>query len=156
MSTLLRARRAFGQPGIEPRWTRSAKDAVGTAYSASSRVWFTVSRGVVNEVYYPTVDRPQIRDLQFLITDGTSFFHDERRHAHTQTEYLSHDVLGVKVTHADTEGRYAIEKEIITDPQRACVLIKTRITAPAEVLPRLRLFALLAPHLDGRGWGNNG
>jgi len=30
---------AFGHPGIEPRWTRSGKDGVGTAYSASSRVW---------------------------------------------------------------------------------------------------------------------
>lgn len=156
MSTLVGARRAFGQPGIAPRWTRSAKDAVGTAYSASSRVWFTVSRGVVNEVYYPTVDRPQIRDLQFLITDGTTFFHDERRHSNAQTEYLSHDVLGVKVSHADTEGRYTIEKEIITDPQRACVLIHTKITAPEQVLPRLQLFALLAPHLDVGGWGNNG
>jgi glucoamylase len=35
-----------------------------------------MARGVVNEVYYPTVDRPQIRDLQYLITDGSSFFHD--------------------------------------------------------------------------------
>jgi len=156
MSTLLSARRAFGHPGIAPRWTRSAKDAVGTAYSAASRVWFTVSRGVVNEVYYPTVDRPQIRDLQYLITDGESFFHDERRHPGAQIEYLSQDVLGVKVVHADSEKRYKIEKEIITDPQRACLLVQTRITAPAEVLPRLRLYALLAPHLDVGGWGNSG
>ena len=63
---------AFGRPGIEPRWTRSAKDAVGTAYSASSRVWFTLSAGILNEVYYPTIDRPQIRDLQFLMTGGES------------------------------------------------------------------------------------
>ena len=156
MSTLLSARRAFGHPGIAPRWTRSAKDAIGTAYSASSRVWFTVSRGVVNEAYYPTVDRPQIRDLQYLVTDGTSFFHDERRHPDPHTEYLSHDVLGVKVTRTDPEGRYTLEKEIITDPHRACLLTRTRITAGADVLPRLRLYALLAPHLDVGGWGNNG
>ena len=74
MALLLTARRAFGQPAIAPRWTRSAKDAVGTAAAASSRVWFTMSRGVLNEVYYPTVDRPQIRDLQYLITDGRTFF----------------------------------------------------------------------------------
>jgi glucoamylase len=41
---------AFGAPGIEPRWTRSDKEAVGTAYSADSRVWFTLSAGIVNEV----------------------------------------------------------------------------------------------------------
>ena len=41
---------------------------------------FTLAAGIVSEVYYPTIDRPQIRDLQFLITDGKTFFHDERRH----------------------------------------------------------------------------
>jgi len=34
---------AFGAPGIEPRWTSSAKDAIGTAYHSSSCVWFTLS-----------------------------------------------------------------------------------------------------------------
>jgi glucoamylase len=156
MAKLLAGRQAFGQPGIPPRWTRSAKDAIGTARSAASRVWFTISRGVVNEVYYPTVDQPQIRDLQYLITDGTSFFHDERRQTNVETEYLNHDVLGVMVRNNDTEGRYTIEKEIITDPNRACVLIRTKVIANPEVLPRLRLFALLAPHLDVGGWGNYG
>jgi len=39
MAKLLNSSHAFGWPGIEPRWTRSAKDAVGTAYSTASRVW---------------------------------------------------------------------------------------------------------------------
>jgi uncharacterized protein YbjT (DUF2867 family) len=34
--------RAPGGPGIEPRWTHGAKVAVGTAYSTSSRVWYTL------------------------------------------------------------------------------------------------------------------
>ena len=66
---------AFGGPGIEPRWTSSSKEGVGTAWSDASRVWFTLSHGILNEVYYPTVDRPQVRDLEFLVTDGASFFH---------------------------------------------------------------------------------
>ena len=33
----------------------------------------------MNEVYYPTIDRPQIRDLQYLISDGETFFRDERQ-----------------------------------------------------------------------------
>jgi len=83
---------AFGKPGIEPRWTRGNKDAIGTAYSASSRVWFTLAAGIVNEVYFPTIDRPQIRDLQYLITDGESFVHDER-HLETSTTELSEHVF---------------------------------------------------------------
>jgi Glucodextranase, domain N len=55
-------RRAPGGPGIEPRWTHGAKLAVGTAYSTSSRVWYTLDAGCVTEVYYPTIDTPQIRD----------------------------------------------------------------------------------------------
>ena len=156
MAVVRMARQAFGHPGIAPRWTRSAKDAVGTAYAASSRVWFTMSRGVLNEVYYPTVDRPQIRDLQYLITDGRSFFHDERRHLKCTSEYIDDRSLGVRVTSVDPEQRYRIEKEIITSPHQSCVLIRTRVTALAGSLETLRLFALLAPHLDGSGWGNSG
>src|SRR5512135_1665266 len=79
MAVLLQGHAASGGPGGEPRWTRSDKDGVGTAYSALSRVWFTVSKGILNEVYYPTIDRPQIRDLQYLVSDGETFFSDERQ-----------------------------------------------------------------------------
>ena len=70
---------AFGAPGVSPTWTSSKKDAVSTAYSASSRVWFTVSHGTLNEIYYPTIDRPQTRDMELLFTDGETFYHEEKR-----------------------------------------------------------------------------
>src|ERR1044072_9057059 len=66
MTKPLSPRVAPGGPGIEPRWSRGAKAAVGTAYSTSSHVWYTLDRGCVTEVYYPTIDSPQIRDLQLL------------------------------------------------------------------------------------------
>ena len=64
---------AFGAPGIEPHWTSSAKEGVGTAYHTSCRVWFTLSPGIVNEIYYPHVDQPNTRYFQFLITDGADW-----------------------------------------------------------------------------------
>ena len=64
---------AFGAPGIEPRWTSSAKVGVGTAYHTSCRLWFTLSHGIVNEIYHPRVDQPRTRDFQFLITDGERY-----------------------------------------------------------------------------------
>ena len=60
---------AFGAPGDEARWTGAAKDGVGTAHSFGGRVWFTIGRGILTEVYYPTVDRPQLRDLEFLFSN---------------------------------------------------------------------------------------
>jgi len=156
VTILLSDRKAFGKPGMAPRWTRSAKDAVGTAYADSSRVWFTVARGILNEVYFPTVDRPQIRDLQYLITDGTTFFHDERRHLTSKVEYLDPHGLGVQITSVDPDGRYQLHKQIITDPHQPCVLIQTRLETQRHLAGKLRMFALLAPHLEGGGASNSG
>jgi len=147
---------ATGGPGIEPRWTHSAKDIIGTAYSTSSRIWFTVSRGVLSELYFPTLDRPQIRDLQFLVTDGKSFFHDAHRSLNTKIEYLGEHGLGVRMTNSDPDGRYQLIAEVITDPHQACVLIDTQLEGDPAFLRKLHVYVLIAPHLEVGGWGNNG
>lgn len=146
---------AFGAPGLEPRWTSSEKQAVGTAYSASSRVWFTVSHGILNEIYYPTIDRPQVRDLGFLISDGETFFHEEKRDLDRSFEYIDHEALGVRLTGRDPQGRYALIKEIISDPHQSTVLIHVRIEGDENFLSRLKVYALLAPHLEVGGAGNS-
>jgi glucoamylase len=147
---------AFGWPGILPRWTHSAKDVVGTAYSTSSRIWFTVSGGVLSEIYFPTIDRPQIRDLQYLVTDGETFFHDVHRHMDSHTEYCDACGLGARITNADRDGRYQIIIEAITDPHQPCLLLHTRLEGDPDLLPRLHLYVLLAPHLQVGGWHNSG
>ena len=149
-------RLAPGGPGIEPRWTRGAKVAVGTAYSVSSRVWYTLDYGCVTEVYYPTIDSPQIRDLQFLVTDGESFFHDERRNFVGQIDCISEAALGFEVIKREKEGRYSIHKTILGDPHQNCLLVRTRLEAPPELLAKLRMYVLCAPHLEIEGWHNNG
>jgi glucoamylase len=155
MPILLSDHPATGGPGIEPRWTRSDKNGIGTAYAALSRAWFTVSKGILNEVYYPTIDRPQIRDLQYLISDGETFFRGERQMDNTH-ESVAPDTLGYRITNIDPLGGCRIVKEMIADPHQPCVLVHTRLDAPPEVLVKLRLFALLAPHLEVGGRGNNG
>ena len=64
---------APGAPGIPPTWTSSDKDMVGTSLGPA-RLWFTVGHGIVNEVYWPRVDIPQIRDLGFIVADGRGFW----------------------------------------------------------------------------------
>jgi glucoamylase len=148
-------REAFGQPGISPRWTSSSKEGIGTAYSTSSRVWFTISYGILDEIYFPTIDHPQTRDTQFLITDGESFFHEERRDLDHEIECIAADALGYRVTSSDRDHRYRLVKEIISDPHQSCVLINTRLEGEPEFLKKLRVYALLAPHLDIGGYGNS-
>jgi aquaporin Z len=149
-------RRAPGGPGIEPRWTHGTKLAVGTAYSTSSRVWYTLDAGCVTEVYYPIIDTPQIRDLQFLFTDGASFFHDERRNFTSEVDCISEAALGFEVTNREKEGRYTLHKTILGDPYQNCLLIHIRMEALPQLLSQLKGYVLCAPHLEIGGWHNNG
>ncbi|HXP09379.1 MAG TPA: glycoside hydrolase family 15 protein, partial [Acidobacteriaceae bacterium] len=147
---------AFGGPGLESRWTSSRKDAVGMAYSASSRIWYTISHGILNEIYYPTIDRPQTRDMEFLITDGSTFVHEEKRDLARTFEYIDGCSSAVRLTNTDHQGRYKIIKEIIADPHHPVVLMRVRVEGNENLLQRLKLYALLAPHLDVGGANNSG
>lgn len=147
---------AFGAPGMEPRWTSSQKDAVSTAYSAASRVWFTVSHGTLNEIYYPYIDRPQTRDMELLFTDGETFLHEEKRDLAYEFRYLDPDALAVGLQATAPGGGYTVAKEILSDPHYPVVLMHVSITGDPAVLDRLRCYALLAPHLEGGGAGNSG
>jgi len=91
-----------------------------------------------------------------LISDGKSFFHDEKRHLKHKFERLSDHALGYRCTNSDPDGRYAIVKEIITDPHVACVLQRTKVTGDESFISKLQIYALCAPHLEVGGWGNNG
>lgn len=138
---------AFGAPGIQPRWTSSAKEGVGTAYHTSCRLWFTISHGIINEIYYPRVDQPNTRDFQFLITDEETFFHEEKRDLDHLVEYPERDCLFYCLTNSDRQGRYRLVKHVLADPHRSVLLIHTKVEVMDEALRgRLRLYALLAPH----------
>ena len=148
---------AFGAPGIEPRWTSSAKEGLGTAYHTSCRLWFTLSHGIVNEIYYPHVDQPNTRDFQFLISDGETFCHEEKRDLEHRIEYPERDCLLFRLTNSERKGRYRIIKHVLTDPHRSVLLVRTRVEVRDESLRgKLRLYALLAPHLARYGAGNSG
>jgi glucoamylase len=147
---------AFGSPGIEPRWTRSAKEGIGTAYHTGCRVWFTHSHGIINEIYYSNVDCPNTRDLQLLITDGETFCHEERRDLNHTIEYPEKSTLYYRLTNSEPAGRYRIVKDVITDPHSSVLLIAIRIEIADETLrKKLRVYALLSPHLKGLGQGNS-
>ncbi|PYI42220.1 MAG: glucoamylase [Verrucomicrobia bacterium] len=148
---------AFGAPGIEPRWTSSAKEGVGTAYHTSCRLWFTLSHGIVNEIYYPHVDQPNTRDFQFLISDGETFCHEEKRDLTHAIEYPERDCLFYRLTNVEPRRRYRLVKYVFADPHRSVLLVHTKLEVLDESLRgRLSVYALLAPHLAGCGAGNSG
>ena len=147
---------APGWPGIPPRWTSSAKAGIGTALNQHSRVWFTASHGILNEIYYPRVDQACTRDQGLLVTDGAGYFSEEKRHCKFENLPIEPGVPLFKLTNTELEGRYRIEKQILSDPYRNVVLQRVRFVPLQGKLADYHLYALLAPHLANCGNGNTG
>src|SRR3954452_22512527 len=63
---------APGAPGSTPDYAPADKAGFGTAYGArTSRVWFTVQRGGgLGELFYPDLNTPSVRRLEFVVSDG--------------------------------------------------------------------------------------
>jgi len=147
---------APGWPGIPARWTSGAKSGVGTANNTSSSVWFTISQGILNEIYYPHVDKACTRDFQLLITNGKDFFCEEKRDTQHEIQFLSSGVPAYKLINTCNHGNFRIEKEIIADPFRNSILQKIKFTPLKGSLSDYNIYVLLAPHIGNYGSGNTG
>lgn len=153
---------APGGPGLDPRWTSSAKSGVGTAFDGRSLVWFTISHGIVDEVYYPRVDQANTRDIGLLVTEAapsggaSPFFSEEKRDTESVVHLLAPGVPGYRLVNTCADGRYRVEKTIITDPERDVLLQRVRFRPLVGELSQYRVYVLLAPHIANQGYGNDG
>jgi glucoamylase len=147
---------APGHPGMPARWTSSAKSGIGTAVSHQSRVWFTISHGIINEVYYPNLDQADTRDFEFLVADGTAFFSEEKRDCKHEIVQVHRDVPFFRLTNTCKQSRYRISKTVLTDPKRDVLVQQVRFEPLKGKLTDYGLYAILAPHIGNCGYGNNG
>jgi glucoamylase len=142
-----------GAPGIPPRWTSSAKSAVGTAAGAESRVWFTISHGILNEVYTPRLDTACIRDFGLIVT-AKDYFSEEKRDADHTVELIEDGVPAFRLINISRDGRYRITKSVLSDPDREVVLQELHFEALLDKLTDYQVHALISPHLVNAGAGN--
>ncbi len=145
---------APGEPGIASAWTTGAKQGLGTSTTTASKVWYTIGQGITDEVYYPTADTPDVQDLQYMITDGSTFTDLERDATTHQVSLADPRSLTYRQTNTATNGRYRITKTYITDPNRPTVLVQTRF----QVLSGgpLALYVLFNASLNNSGGGDTG
>jgi glucoamylase len=144
-----------GSPGIPSRWTSSAKSAVGTAARAESRVWFTISHGILNEIYAPRLDSACIRDFGFIVT-ANGYFSEEKRATHQTVEMVEDGVPAFRLVNTSIDGRYRISKTVFSDPLREVVLQQIHFEALIGTLSDYQLHTIVAPHLVNAGAGNTG
>src|SRR5438067_513057 len=140
-------RHAPGMPGISPSWTSSAKDIVGTSLGPA-RLWFTLGFGIVNEVYYPRVDTPQIRDLGFIVAGAGGFWSEVKRNQNYTLRLVAPGVPAVEILHQ--HERYTLRLRVTPDPRRDVLVIECRLDGDGD----LGLYVLLAPHLGATGYDN--
>jgi glucoamylase len=148
---------APGAPGAPPTWSSSEKDAVGTSHF-SSRIWFTIGHGILNEVYWPRVDRPQVRDLGFVVADDNGFWSEVKRDATRDVRSLEPGIPAIIATHR--HPRYTLTLRICADDHADVIHIEARLDDPRDpadperLAHPLRLYPLLAPHLGFSGLHN--
>jgi glucoamylase len=138
---------APGGPGLAPTWCSSAKEMVGCSLG-SSRLWFTIGGGIINEVYYPRVDLPQIRDLGFIVADGRGFWVEVKRMWRHALEPVAPGAPAVRIVHH--HERFELTLRVTPSEHRDVLLIEVDLSGDATLRP----YALLAPHLGGTGANN--
>jgi glucoamylase len=137
---------APGAPGPAPTWTSSAKDMVSTALG-TARLWATIGHGTVNEVYWPSAGRPQIRELGFIVA-GPDFWQElGRANAYRVSVPEPYIPLPTIVHEADS---YRLELEIVPDPSRDVLQVRFALSGNST-----QLYVLLTPHLGATGFANN-
>jgi len=138
---------APGAPGISPTWTSSSKDLVGTSLGPG-RLWFTLGFGIVNEVYFPRVDIPQIRDLGFIVADGKGFWCEVKRLGNYSLKLPEPGIPAPTIVHR--HERFELQLRIAPDPLRDVLMIEVVLEGDEGLRP----YVLLAPHLGGSGHDN--
>jgi glucan 1,4-alpha-glucosidase len=118
---------APGAPGASATWTTGDKDGLGTSVTNGSKVWYTLTGGTMSEVYYPGGSTPNVRELQFAVTDGTTFTQLETDGTTTRKVAMADKTsLTYAQTTTDNAGRWKLTKTYITDPARSSVLVDTQ------------------------------
>ncbi|HEY6824949.1 MAG TPA: glycoside hydrolase family 15 protein, partial [Steroidobacteraceae bacterium] len=138
---------APGAPGLSPTWCSSDKEMVGCTLGAS-KLWFTIGGGIINEVYYPRVDLPQIRDLGFIVGDGTAFWVEVKRLWRHTVQLAAPGAPAVRIVHR--HERFELTLRVTPCESRDVLLIEVSLSGDETLKP----YALLAPHLGGTGLGN--
>lgn len=135
---------APGAPGMLPSWCNGAKQMVGTSLGPA-RVWFTIGDGILNEIYYPRIDIPQVRDMGFIVADGKGFWQEVKRLTECSVRCTEAGVPAVTVVHH--HERFQLTQRIVPDPNRDVLLVEIILEGDPELKP----YILLAPHLGGTG-----
>ncbi|HWS90858.1 MAG TPA: glucan 1,4-alpha-glucosidase [Pyrinomonadaceae bacterium] len=129
---------APGRPGRDAQWPSAGKEAVGTSNTEASKVWFTLRGGVMDEVYYPTVDVANTQTLRLVVTGCGESLREGEEAARGRLEITDPRSLSFRQT-SETNA-YTLRKSYTTDPERPVVLIDVEFESRCRALQRLYVY----------------
>ena len=131
--------------GVDAHWPTAAKNGFGTSASSTSKVWFTLANGVMTELFFPTLDVPNVQILQMQVAIGGKI-ETELEDTFHRVEPIR-DALTFRQVNSAKSGEYTITKTYITDPRRNTVLIDIDFDSRA----RAQLSVYYDPSLNNSG-----
>jgi len=141
---------APGGPGAPPRWGPGRKQAFGTSPGVSSKVWYTLANGNLSEVFFPSLDRPALHELRFLVAAPGLAPVDDAAAAQHSFRWAKPGLPVIEVFSSHDE--YHLSKEFLVDTELQALLIAGNFNPE---LPDLRLYLQATPHLNRYGIGND-
>jgi len=135
----------------DAHWATAAKNGFGTSATLTSKVWFTLANGVMTEVFYPTIDLPNVQSLQLYVETGNRI-ESEIDDTHHRLELPNPAALTFRQINTAKSGAYTITKTYITDPRRSTVLIDIDFRSKGEA----QLYVQYDPSINNSGWYDTG
>ena len=137
--------------GADAHWPTASKNGFGTSTTLASKVWFTLADGVMTEVFYPTLDVPNVQTLQFQVVSGAKIENEIDDTVH-QVDLPKRDSMTFRQVNAARSEQYTITKTYITDPSRNTVLID--VDFDTRTAAQLRVY--YDPSLNNSGQHDSG
>jgi glucan 1,4-alpha-glucosidase len=145
---------APGSPGANATWNEPSVTGFADSLGASSKVWYTIGNGELENAFYPETDMPATFGLQYAVTDGSSFTELETTGTSHVTTLLNDNSLVWQQVNTADNGDYTITKTYIADPSRSVIDVQT--TFDNTSTSALKLYVDYHPQLDNDGMGNTG
>src|SRR4051794_8157905 len=115
---------APGAPGVDEQYLPADKSGFGTSTTRASTVWFTVQKeGGLGEVFYPRIDSPSARALEFVVADRRGHAVRANEAAAVRTDLTDPRSLSYRQTFAERHGRWRLTASYASDPARSTVLV---------------------------------
>jgi glucoamylase len=141
---------APGGPGKDVHWPSAAKNGFGTSTTLASKIWFTLTNGVMSEVFYPTLDVPNVQTLQLAVVLDRDVLAEDEDTNH-RLEVLDSKALVFRQINTAKNGSFTITKTYVTDPSRSSILIDVSYQRSDPKPCRCFIYIYYDPSLNNSG-----